>query len=225
MARMWRGSGAIAVGAALGSRVPRWRLGSRAGPPLALAAVQALAVGWVLWAVLPRRLRGLGPAAAVDVAANARAWARVGSAAAGLLAVAGVSHAMLHTGLLGAVRVHAAAAAGAAGDRPGPAPEPGVPPWYGGLHPRRHGGLVRLLCAGQLAGIGGAPRGGAGLVGRGGYRAARRRAGGGAGGGGAPGPRAALSGHGACPGPHPHSRRPRSNSRRCSRASSRLSRA
>lgn len=97
MSAMWRGSGAIAVGAALGSRVAL--VLDADGVAVALVGVQALAVGCVLWAVLPRRLRGLGPAAALLLLLALGLGAQR-SAAAGLLAVAGLSHAMLHAGLL-----------------------------------------------------------------------------------------------------------------------------
>lgn len=97
VAAMWRRSGAVAVGAALGSRAALTL--DAGGAAVALAGAQALAVGCTLWAVLPRRLHGLGPAAAALLLLALGLGARR-SAAAGLLAVAGVSHAMLHAGLL-----------------------------------------------------------------------------------------------------------------------------
>ena len=97
MATVWRGSGMVALAAALGSHAAL--ASGAAGVAVALAAVQALAVGRVLWAALPSRPRALGPLAAVALLLALGLGAR-GSAAAGLRAVEGVSHALIYAGLL-----------------------------------------------------------------------------------------------------------------------------
>lgn len=70
-----------------------------AGPSLMLAAVQSVGSAGLLWAALPARWRVLAPAAGAVLLAGLGLGARV-SAAAGLLAVSGLSHAMLYGGLL-----------------------------------------------------------------------------------------------------------------------------
>jgi len=97
MAGVWRNGVALAAGSALGSHAA-----SACGwydAALLLAALQALAMGWVLGSTVPPRLRGLGPGAAVLLLAALWLGARH-SPAAGLLALAGTSHALLHAGLL-----------------------------------------------------------------------------------------------------------------------------
>lgn len=66
---------------------------------LPLAALQAVAAGIVLWGTLPKRFRALAVVAPLLllIALAAGAWR---SPAAGLLAAAGLSHAMLYAGLL-----------------------------------------------------------------------------------------------------------------------------
>lgn len=73
-------------------------LGQGYGVAVALAAAQAVAVGLLLRDALPR-LRWAGPAASLLLLAALALGARHGAGAALLLA-AGVSHAMLYTGLL-----------------------------------------------------------------------------------------------------------------------------
>jgi uncharacterized membrane protein len=66
---------------------------------LPLAALQAVAAGLLLWGTLPGRLRALAVMAPLllVMALGAGTWR---SPAAGLLATAGLSHAMLYAGLL-----------------------------------------------------------------------------------------------------------------------------
>lgn len=66
---------------------------------LPLAALQAVAAGLILWGTVPARLRPLAVLAPVALltALGAGAWH---AAPTGLLAAAGLSHAMLHAGLL-----------------------------------------------------------------------------------------------------------------------------
>ena len=97
MAGVWRNGGALAAASALGSHAAlAWGWGAAALP---LAAVQALAVGWVLGSAVPRWLRGLGPGAALLLLGALGLGARH-SPAAGLLALAGASHALVYAGLL-----------------------------------------------------------------------------------------------------------------------------
>ncbi len=97
MAGVWRNGVALAAGSALGSHAALahgWH-----GAALALAALQAVAVGRVLGGTVPRRLRGLGLGVAVLLLTVLFLGARQ-SPAAGLLAMAGASHALLYAGLL-----------------------------------------------------------------------------------------------------------------------------
>lgn len=93
----WRNGVALAAGSALGSHAALacgWH-----GAALTLAALQAAAMGRILGGTVPRRLRGLGAMAAVLLLAALWLGARR-SPAAGLLAMAGASHALLYAGLL-----------------------------------------------------------------------------------------------------------------------------
>ena len=72
-------------------------LGQRYGVALGLAAAQAVACGVVLWTSLPAR-RWLGPVVSAALLL-ALELGVLHSPAAGLLAVAGVGHALLYTGL------------------------------------------------------------------------------------------------------------------------------
>ncbi len=87
--------GALVIGAILAGQAVK----TMAGPSLLLAAVQSIGSAGLLWAALPTSWRMLAPVAGAVLLAGLGLGAQV-SAAAGLRAVAGLSHAMLYGGLL-----------------------------------------------------------------------------------------------------------------------------
>ena len=98
-ARVQVGAGCMAVAAPMAGHVAV-AAGGRYGVALALAAMQALAAGLILWGATPRRWRWLGVAVPGVLLAGMAVGAAGWSAEAGVLAGAGLGHAMLYGGLL-----------------------------------------------------------------------------------------------------------------------------